>query len=182
VEVEMRILQLAFIAALVTDGAVLQQPQAPPAGEIPSPSDWVAFSAEVRGETPAGPYEGRFYRGADGSTRKETGPRGGPIDRIVIVNLTRGEEYSCRKTCTTTSIDEKRPKTPSRMRKIAGLTTLDRPVEGFQAYLWESGTTQTVIPELNFFAVELRTTMVSEKYSNIRVGSQPPELFERPSK
>ena len=170
----MRILQLALIV-------LLQQPQAPPPEEIPSPPGWVAFSAEVRGETPAGPYEGRFYRGADGSTRKETGPRGGAIDRIVIVNLTRGEEYSCRKTCTTTSIEGKRPKTPVRMRKTAALTKLDKPVEGLQAYLWESGTTSTVIPDLNFFAVELRTTMVSEKYSNIRVGKQPPELFERPS-
>jgi hypothetical protein len=176
----MQILQLAVIAALVTEGAVLQQPPAPPE-EIPSPSDWVAFSADFRGQGPEGPYEGRFYRGADGSTRKEMGPQGGAIDRIVITNLTRGEEYACRKTCATTSIEGKRPKTPRRMRKMPGLTKLDKPVEGFQAYLWESGTTQTVIPELNFFAVELRTSMLSEKYSNIRVGKQPPELFERPS-
>ena len=177
----MRILPLAFIAALATEGAVVQQPQAPPPEEIPSPREWVAFSAEVRGEAPDGPYEGRFYRGADGSTRKETGPRGSPIDRIVIVNLTRGEQYSCRKTCTTTAIEGNRPKTPLRMRKTAALTKLDKPVEGFQAYLWASGTTSTVIPDLNFFAVELRTTMVRETYSNIRVGRQPPELFERPS-
>jgi hypothetical protein len=160
---------------------LLQQPQPPPPEEIPSPRDWIAFSAEVRGEGPEGPYEGRFYRGADGSTRKETGPRGAAIDRIVIVNLTRGEQYSCRKTCTTISIEGKQPKAPPRMRKIAGLNKLEKPVEGFNAYLWESGTTQTVIPDLNFFALDLRTTRVSEKYSNIRVAQQPPELFERPS-
>jgi hypothetical protein len=67
------------------------------------------------------------------------------------------------------------------MRKMAGLTKLDKPVEGFEAYVWESGTTSTVIPDLNFFAVDMRTTMMSEKYSNIRVAKQPRELFERPS-
>ena len=170
----MRILQLALLV-------LLQQPQAPPE-EIPSPREWVAFSAEVRGETPEGPFEGKYYRGADGSTRKETGPQGGAIDRIVIINLTRGEQYSCRKTCTTTPVDANRPKTPMRVRKTAALIKLDKPVEGFQAYLWESGPASTVIPDLNFFAVEVRTTMVNEKYSNIRVGKQPPELFERPLK
>lgn len=167
---------LTFILALL-----LQQPQAPPAEDFPAPREWIAFSADVRGAGPEGPFEGRFYRGADGSTRKETGPRGGPIDRIVVVNLTRGEQYSCRKTCTTISIEGKRPTTPTRLRKTAGLTKLDKPLEGFDAYLWETGTTSTVIPDLNFFAVDLRSTMINEKYSNIRVGKQPPELFERPS-
>jgi hypothetical protein len=63
---------------------------------------------------------------------------------------------------------------------MAGLTKLDKPIEGFQAYLSESGVTSTVIPDLNFFAVDLKSAAVSEKYSNIRVGKQPPELFERP--
>jgi hypothetical protein len=167
---------MVFILALL-----LQQPQAaPPPQEIPSPRDWVAFSAEVRGAGLEGQFEGKFYRGADGSTRKETGPPGGPIDRIVIVNLTRGEQYSCRKTCATTSIAGRRPTTPTRMRNMAGLTKLDKPIEGFQAYLSESGVTSTVIPDLNFFAVDLKSAAVSEKYSNIRVGKQPPELFERP--
>ena len=161
---------------------LLQQPPAAPVEEIPSPREWIAFSAELRGEGPEGPYEGKFYRGSDGSTRKEMGPRGGAIDRLVIVNLTRGEQYSCRKTCSTTSVDSNRPRTPSRMRKIAGLTKLDKPVEGFEAYLWESGTTSVVIPDLNFFAVDLRTRMLTEKYSNIRVAKQPPELFEQPSR
>jgi hypothetical protein len=173
----MRILQLAVVVALVSDGRVIQQPQAPPE-EIPSPREWVAFSADVRGQGPEGPYEGKFYRGADGSTRKETGPRAGVIERIDIVNLTRGEQYSCRKTCATTPAQ---PRPPVRMRKTSAMTKLDKPVEGLEAYLFESGTTSTVIPDLNFFHVELRTSMFSEKYSNIRVGKQPPELFERPS-
>jgi hypothetical protein len=160
---------------------LLQQPQALPSEEIPSPRDWIAFSAEVRGQGPEGPFEGKFYRGADGSTRKEMGPRAGVIDRIVIDNLTRGEQYSCRTTCATISIEGKRPRTPPRMRKMAGLTKLDQPIEGFQAYLWESGTTSTVIPDLNFFPVEMRAARITEKYSNIRVGKQPAELFERPS-
>jgi hypothetical protein len=168
--------EIMFILVLL-----LQQPPAAPVEEIPSPREWVAFSAELRGEGPEGPFEGKFYRGADGSTRKETGPRGGAIDRIVIVNLTRGEQYSCRKTCTTTSIEGKQSKTPSRMRKIPAVTKLDKPVEGFEAYAWESGPVSIVIPDLNFFAVDVRSPMLSEKYSNIRVGKQPPELFERPT-
>jgi hypothetical protein len=41
-----------------------------------------------------------------------------------------------------------------RMRKTAALTKLDEPVEGFHPYVWEAGTTSTVIPDLNFFAVD----------------------------
>ena len=168
---------LAFILAVL----LLQQPQAaPPPQEIPSPREWVAFAAEVRGAGLEGQFEGKFYRGADGSTRKETGPPGGPIDQIVIMNLTRGEQYSCRKTCTTTSLAGRGPTTPRRMRMMPALTKLDKPVEGFQAYLWDSAVTSIVIPDLNFFAVDLKSAAVSEKYSNIRVGKQPPELFERP--
>ena len=157
--------------------AAQQQPAAPPQ-EIPSPREWVEFSADVRGQGPDGPFEGKFYRGADGSTRKETGPVGGPIRRIVINNLTRGEQYTCIKTCISRPL--KSPTTPRRMRLIAGMKKLDKPIEGFEAYLWESGTTQTVIPALNFFAVEMLSEALFEKYSNIRLGKQPSSLFERP--
>lgn len=146
--------------------------------EIPSPKEWVEFSADVRGQDAGGPFEGKFYRGADGSTRKEMGPPKGSIDRIVITNLTRGEQYICRKSCTTRAIQQ--PTMPPRMRTRPGLTKLDKPFEGYEAYSDDSGTTSTVIPALNFFRVELIAEAIYEKYSNIRVGRQPAALFERP--
>jgi hypothetical protein len=159
--------------------ASLHAAQATNVDEIPSPREWVAFSADLRGTDPAGRVEGKFYRGADGSTRKETGPVGGPIDTIVIVNLARGEQHTCRKTCVSKSITQ--PKTPPRMRKsLPGLTKLETAVEGFEAYLWQSGVVSTVIPALNFFAVEMNSARISEKYSNVRVGEQSPDLFQPP--
>jgi hypothetical protein len=160
--------------------SVVLLPQAPAVEELPGPREWVAFSADVRGEGPEGSFEGKFYRGDDGSTRMETGTAGSPANRIVIVNLTRLEQYSCRKGCITTSIEGKREKTPPRMRRLPGLTKIDKPIEGFEAYRWEAGTVSTVIPALNFFAVHRITANGYEKYSNIRVGKQPAELFERP--
>jgi hypothetical protein len=159
--------------------AALHAAQAPSVDEIPSPREWVAFSADLRGTDPTGRVEGKFYRGADGSTRKETGPVGGPIDNIVIVNLARGEQYTCRKTCVSKSITK--PETPPRMRKsLPGLTKLDTAVEGFEAYVWQSGVVSTVIPALNFFAVEMNSPRLSEKYSNVRVGEQAAGLFQPP--
>ena len=159
--------------------ALLAAPQqSPPPAEIPAPSEWVEFSADVRGQGPDGPFEGKFYRGADGSTRKEMTQVGGTITRIVITNLTRGEQYTCVKTCGTRPI--KMPTTPPRMRSHPGMKKLDKPFEGFEGYVWESGTTSTVIPALNFFAVEMMSTGLFEKYSNIRLGKQPSSLFEKP--
>jgi hypothetical protein len=155
-------------------------PQTAAVEELPAPREWVAFSADVRGEGPEGAFEGKFYRGDDGSTRMETGPVGGPTNRIVIVNLTRLEQYTCRKGCLTVSLEGKRDKTPPRMRKMPALTRIDKPIEGFEAYRFESGIVSTVIPALNFFAVQRVTAMGNEMYSNIRVGKQPSELFERP--
>jgi len=156
-------------------------PQATTDDEIPSPREWIAFSAEVRGSGRMGPFEGRFYRGADGSTRKETGPTGGSVDTIVIKNLRRGEEYTCRRTCVSRPLVNAMT-TPPRMRKsLPGLLKLETPIEGFEAYRWQSGVLSTVIPALNFFAVEMNSAAVTEAYSKIRVGQQAAELFERPS-
>jgi hypothetical protein len=95
------------------------------------------------------------------------------------VNLARGEQYTCRKTCVSKSITK--PETPPRMRKsLPGLTKLDTAVEGFEAYVWQSGVVSTVIPALNFFAVEMNSPRLSEKYSNVRVGEQAAGLFQPP--
>ena len=146
--------------------------------EISSPPTWVSFTADVRGVGPGGPFEGRFYRGADGSTRKETGPPGRPIDSIVIRNNLRGEQYVCRNGCVTRAVELL--SAPPRMRRTPRLIKLESPIEGFEAYLSQSGTTSTVVPALNFFAIEMKSSALTERYSNIRIGSQPPALFERP--
>ena len=59
---------------------------------LPSPSEWVAFDADVMVSSPGEVILGRFHRAADGSQRLVTGD-GASITVITIWNVSEGEYY-----------------------------------------------------------------------------------------
>jgi hypothetical protein len=163
-------------------GFVLASPDCAQAGLIPSPAEWVAFSADAELRHGEQSKSGKFYRSSDGSTRLETGP----ADRreLTIKNSRQLKIYHCvAASCTVQPLGPARESgSPPKMRADQpGLTKLPEPVEGFEAYQWESGTTSVVLPGLNFFAVRLDAGAGTERYWHITVGEQPAELFVPPA-
>ncbi len=135
--------------------------------EIPSPDHWVSFSALISKTGGGSVAVGRFFRGTDGSERRETGPTLDDIRVITIHNMTteRFYRFLAGKGWTEQPMQlspmVKRPR--KMLRTMQGLsrgqqTTLLRAGRGESVASYQSraqrGDVLMIVPALNFFTVD----------------------------
>lgn len=167
-----------------------------PSEYLPQPDHWVPFSANVEivgtgrdGSTQV--VRGRFWRGADGSTRLETGPSEDDVRVTSINNLTKEVTY-VGPTKSGTWLEQPMPPPGPFGRKpiqyttrMVGLTLNFGEVEGFKVhrYINPNGDEWLWAPDLNFFPLVRRMAggRRLEQYSNVQVGDQASSLFEPPA-
>jgi hypothetical protein len=160
---------------------------------IPSPTNWVALSADFAKDFPGDQIDvaGRYFRASDGSDRLETGPANEPARVVFIRNIPESTYYSRR-------VDKdgsvywlsgpmQLPREgwrPSKMREIAGrIMLLDQEYEGRPVVQISSkGNVRLMSPSLNFLTVVSRdvVTGYQELYKNVRLGEQSRDLFNPP--
>jgi hypothetical protein len=158
--------------------------------QLRQPAEWVPFSASLRHTAHFnGTIEvvlGRFHRGSDGSTRAETGQ--GDKMRIAVRNRTRVAGYAWSRQ--TGWIDMPMTLGPHGARpapwSTANLIPIGDLYEGLRIVrlnVPNGRSFRLMAPDLNMFAV--RSFFCSERgqcelieFHDIRIGEQPPELFE----
>jgi hypothetical protein len=156
--------------------------------DIESPSDWVPFTAAIeKSGTGSAPVRvGRYFRGADGSTRSEFDLLGGKTN-VTIMNVTENMYYEFRKGAWCSHpmrISPLKGWRPKKMREenpnlSKTLNTIDSmPVREVRG----PGSIQVVAPELNFFALSMenQATGARTRYVNIVKGPQDASLFLPP--
>jgi hypothetical protein len=170
----------------------------PPAGfqsqMVTGPTDWVSFSALSTHLGEGGQVRlGRFYQGADGSTRSESGSRREDVSIIGIKNIGEGVFYLWKRKTGWESHPMDMPPSgwkPRSGRPIGFSTIMFADIEGFDVIkdpIDRYGTTTYYAPELNFFPVRIvtrcRVELASEcgvRLSEITIGEQPSEYFKPP--
>jgi hypothetical protein len=157
---------------------------------ILSPSYWVAFDASFRILKEPVNVAGRFFRSADGSTRVETGPEGGPPVVVSISNVAseRHYEYDAETDRTRWRSypmrlhpDGHHPK-PRSLTRTKGLAPDTRTIEGFQVYAYTTRgkVVRYEAPALNFFALKTEFEDSRQEFFNLQLRDQPPVLFSPP--
>jgi hypothetical protein len=158
--------------------------------EIPSPGNWIPFSASLtKTDENYGAkriaMEGRQYRRADGSDRLETGPAGGPIKVITIHNFTEGRFYVMMggKWVSHPMMVPEGGYLPGKRR--SDMKSISGPVQslaGFAVYPFKDKTGVEALraPDLNFFALRTSFDGTVQEFSDIQIGDQPDHLFVPP--
>jgi hypothetical protein len=176
--------------------------KAPQRTPIEQPAGWVSFSADVEHREFNGRvFRGRYYRGPDGSHRREMVGSDGKTS-VVIVNFTK-RIYFRGLADPDRSWDsgpyeapEVRFKPRGWFKEMVGLAPYPFKValrkgqnqsltalEGFDAWIYtnQSGTVRLLIPALNFHAVvNNRIQGMREAYTNILVGGIEAGIFDAP--
>jgi hypothetical protein len=167
---------------------------------IDAPSSWVPFQARLLVTHPDGnTVHGRFFRGADGSDRLETGPSINDIRVVSIKNVRERVIYLGRKVPNTWERRSWEPPFegaapmfkqgpnwtlhPFRFAIRKGESGSLTGTSGFAAYAvkTDSGILTFRVPVLNFFEViRQRPDGRYEAYSEIEFTDQPMELFSPP--
>jgi hypothetical protein len=158
--------------------------------EVPSPADWIPFSASVRrSEEKDGVrtivMEGHQYRNSDGSTRLETGPAGGPIAVISIRNIATNRYYLF--------MDNKWRSFPmrppaggvrpgKRRADMKGLSQQSEVLNGLLVYRYQDpqGVESLIAPDINFFPVRISFNGTLQELFDLQTGEQSRDLFEVP--
>jgi hypothetical protein len=157
--------------------------------DIESPSDWVPFTAVIEKSSPgSAPVRvGRYFRGADGSTRSEFDLVGGDTS-VTIMNVTENMYYQFRKGgwCShPMKISPLKGWRPPKMREEnPNLSKTVNTIESMPVREVKGpGSIEVVAPELNFFALskENKATGARTRYVNIVKGPQDTSLFSPPS-
>ncbi len=177
---------IAIVAARV---ATLGKPQAsgPDGDRVPGPDHWIAFSADVAKTSPTGAVIGRFYQGADGSTRLESGPALGDVRAIDIKNIARERQY--------VFFNGKWVEHPMKLSvpRTLRVRTYGPHVtaafvrtkhEGLDALLhsFPDGRSEKIIPELNFFVADnVAPTGERILFTNIKVAAVDDAVFAPPA-
>jgi hypothetical protein len=158
---------------------------------IPSPSEWIPFSASVAIDNEARGMHlvGRHYRASDGSERWEQGRP--DVDFISIRHIPSATYYEWRRGNglrwrvhpMELPADGWRPVRFA--RGAAGITAVERTVEGLQLLqqIDASGREAWLAPALNFFAVEVTASPLlgtRQRYFNFDLSEPPAHLFVPP--
>jgi hypothetical protein len=184
---------VACVAIVATAGAVSVASDSRPI--IPQPDHIVPFSADyVRTTTTKSGTTtevGRFFRASDNSFRRESGPSPGTI---ALINVRRVQDGAMYVWSLSRGVSVHPLQTPPngwgpQSRRRSFEQVVDEKIEGFVVLKTEPrpGDIQLEVPELNFFVIYQRTCVderawcTEERYSNIKIGPQPPELFEPPT-
>ena len=179
------------ISCLVVLGshAVWTQSGASPHDIAPMPDHWVPFSAEMEIVLPTGKrWVGRFVRGADGSTRSETGISLDRIENISIYNYTERMQYHFkRRTGWSSGSVERPPGWPKPLRMSGAMYRRLRkghePIEGLDV-LVRTGedSVELIAPQLNGFVIDVRRSGCGPEcgthFRQIELGPQPASLFQ----
>jgi hypothetical protein len=157
--------------------------------EIPSPSSWVPFSAQSEKTTARDRIIGSFYRASDGSTRSESTLEGQSWRRITIMNVatvTYFEQDRAGRWCSHPMRIHPKGHLPKKMRVTnPTISSVAEKPEGLTVYRMAgpSKVIQFVAPQLNFFPLILEEPLsgTRQRYYNIQIGEQHPELFLPPA-
>jgi hypothetical protein len=179
-------------AVLILHGAVLQSSAR---RVISQPDHIVPFSADYLGIRTNRQTRtvkiGRFYRSADNSFRRESGPSPDQITLVNVRHVPHGAFYVWSR-LRGFSIYPLHPPPHgwsfihSRLGNPEDF--LEERFEGFEVMreVGRRGNVSVVVPQLNFFAIYTKfcgedgSWCDESRYSNIKVGPQPAELFEPP--
>jgi hypothetical protein len=158
---------------------------------VPIPDTWVPFSAKLTTHATSGKtFVGRFYRSSDGSTRSETGPSPDRMTVIAIKNIPQSLLYLWRRGEWTQQPMQLPPSGwKPQSFPVRATTPVAEKVEGFDVVQADSVNSTTLFaPALNLFPIVLilkecpaPLPECGERYSDIRIGEQPAELFLPPA-
>jgi hypothetical protein len=177
-------LPMLFVAALASAAA---QTQVPALDVAPMPAHWVPFSATMEIVRGSNRWVGRFYRGADGSIRSETGRAAGPVESILINNYTDGMKYVfSRRTGWSSGLVERPPAWPKPHmmsgRFYRSLAKSEVPFEGLDVLVRVTpDATELFAPQLNGFVIDVREKACAEcgiHFRNFKLEDQPASLFQ----
>ena len=183
----------AFVASGAPRGnsARLGQSTPGPSGEdIPTPSEWVPFEAQMEKTVSGRPsVVGRFYRWRDGSKRSEMVLEGTDRRLITIINVGSNTYYEMSGDGVWCSHPMKVGKEylPPKMRKnnSNGLQHLTATVEGFEVYRLTSDRriVELSAPALNFFPLvqEDPVTGTRARYFGFKMNEPDPDLLVPPA-
>jgi hypothetical protein len=142
------------------------------------PSQWVEFTAVATKTDPNGPpVVGRFFRGADGSERLDTGPALDNVGTIMINNLTTERYYNWSERTGWINGPMQVPpelKRPMAYRKGMFASTATAIKYGeFDALQVSTGegSVSRLVPALNFFAIDRLSPLGGRiSFTDVRVG------------
>jgi hypothetical protein len=192
-----RLITLSSAIVAVVGGSVLRSlvwPRSASAVQsagsiIQAPSNWVAFSADMRRVEPNGRISvvGRYYRAIDGSTRLETGHPNEPITVVSISNVTTSTHYEYVRDQWHSYLmrlpsSGLRPALRVAGKSNRGMELSGEVLEGLALYRFTSpgGVTAWQAPALNFFSLRSEFGGTREEYWNIAIRQQEPEVFAPP--
>jgi hypothetical protein len=152
------------------------------------PDHWVPFSAEMEIVLPTGRrWVGRFFRGADGSTRSETGASLERIELISINNYTERMQYRfSRRTGWSSGLLERPPFWPKPLMMSGAmyrrLQKSEVPVEGLDVLVRVTPDgTELIAPQLNGHVIDVQRSGCGPgcgtHFRHFKLGDQPASLF-----
>ena len=180
-----RLLTVGVLAGAAAAGiavARVAQPPGPPPAPAVEVKDWVPFQAEFR-QVRDGRVEatGRFFRGPDGSTRRETRDPDGTLRFVAIENIARERFYGyAGGSWSSQPLRLLEPRTPP-PEPPASLLVADR-VEGLRLVreLTPAGAVLLRAPALDLFPIveHYPDPAMSREHVGIVIGPVDPGLFE----
>ena len=170
-------------------GATSGQVGIVPPDVAPLPDRWVPFSAEMEIVLPGGKrWVGRFFRGADGSTRSETGASLDQIELISINDYTERMQYRfSRRTGWSSGTVERPPGWPKALmmsgEMYRRLHKGEVPVEGLDVLVRVTpDSTEWIAPQLNGFVIDVQRSGCGPgcgtHFRRFTLGDQPASLFQ----
>jgi hypothetical protein len=186
--IQLRALVKGTIFAIA--GAVVVMSFAVPRAQnvgVTGPSAWVSFTADMIRTTGGGVTYGRLYRGADGSSRLETGLTPVEMTFFDIKNVTQESTYYFSRETGwkkhPMKLDGRGVPLQTRPSRIAQQTgrSLRYETLGALSVTQPDGTLEIHVPALNFFVVDSsKSNGTRIRYLNIQVGPVDMAVFEPP--
>jgi hypothetical protein len=152
--------------------------------QIPSPPNWVAFSANWKRVGKAGTIVGRYYRASDGSTRLESEDGSNIVISISNVATVRQYAFLLNKWV---SYPMRLPPggyrpSPRILGGTHGLEVSTDVIEGYPVYKMTTigGVVRYQAPALNFFALVTEFADARQEFFDIVLDEPASELFLPP--
>jgi hypothetical protein len=179
-------LVMSFLAALAPTAEWSQA--GTPLDVAPMPDHWVPFSARMEILLPTGKrWVGRFFRGADGSTRSETGASFDHVELISIHNYTERMQYRFSRSMGWSSGLVERPPFWPKPLMMSGtmyrrLRKSEVRVEGLDLLVRVTpDSTEWIAPQLNGFVIDVQRNGCGRgcgtHFRHFTLGDPPASVF-----